>query len=78
MGSEGRLCVGGTLNRLPIVQADPLFGTAVYDLDFTDVTTSAPLITGGSTWNFQFWFRDNVGGMPTSNTTNGLSVVFEN
>ena len=78
VGSEGRLCVGGTLNRLPIVQADPLFGTAVYDLDFTDVTTSAPLITGGSTWNFQFWFRDNVGGMPTSNTTNGLSVVFEN
>ena len=30
----------------------------------------------GDTWNFQYWFRDQTGGVPTSNTTNGLTVTF--
>jgi hypothetical protein len=33
-------------------------------------------ITVGSTWNFQFWHRDAVGGAPTLNTSNGLNVEF--
>lgn len=70
-GSVGRLCVGGSILRLPIIQADPLFGTAAYNFDFTGTTTES-MITAGSVFNFQFWFRD--GG--TSNTTNALSVEF--
>ena len=72
----GRLCVGGNLRRLPVVQSDPFFGTAFYALDFTDTQTTAPLIRGGSRWNFQFWFRDSVGGQATSNTTDGITVLF--
>lgn len=71
-GSNGVLCVGNPLNRLPIVQADNLFGLAEYQLDFTDQGTAAALILPGSTQNFQFWFRDGA----SSNTSNGISVEF--
>jgi hypothetical protein len=30
----------------------------------------------GSTYHFQFWHRDSVGGSVTSNTSNGLTVEF--
>jgi len=76
--SQGFLCVSGTLLRLPVVQVDPALGVVSFALDFTNATTAASLITGGSTWNFQFWHRDTVGGMPTSNTSDGLSVEFGN
>ncbi len=70
-GSLGRLCVGGSILRLPIVQADPIFGTAAYSFDFTG-SSSESMITAGSVFNFQLWFRD--GG--TSNTTDAVSVEF--
>ncbi|MEZ6016334.1 MAG: hypothetical protein R3F49_14550 [Planctomycetota bacterium] len=76
VGSQGNLCVAGTTFRLPIVQTDTFFGTVAYPMDFTSPGTNAQVITGGSTWNFQFWHRDAVGGSATSNTSNGLSVEF--
>jgi len=75
-GSQGVLCVAGTTFRLPIVVADPFFGSAFYALDFTNTGTAAPQITAGSTWNFQYWHRDAVGGVATSNTSNALQVTF--
>ena len=72
----GTLCVDGRLLRLPIVQIDPLFGTVGYSLDFEDRDTAASVVTGQSTWNFQFWFRDTVAGQPTSNATDAVSVFF--
>jgi Zn-dependent metalloprotease len=77
-GTPGILCVGGSPLRLPVVQTDQLFGTVVYALDFTNPATNAQFITAGSTWNFQFWHRDAVGGVATANTSNGLNVQFDN
>ena len=71
-GSSGILCVGSPLFRLPVVQADPFFGSVNYALDFTDNGTNASTISAGSTQNFQLWFRD----LGTSNTTNGIAVEF--
>ncbi|QDV08887.1 Fungalysin/Thermolysin Propeptide Motif protein [Planctomycetes bacterium Poly30] len=73
--SDGTLCVAGSTFRLPVTQSD-LIGTSFYQLDFTG-STNASVITAGTTWNFQRWFRDSSGGAPTSNTTNGLEVPFQ-
>ncbi len=75
-GSMGTLCVTGNPLRLPATQAD-VFGGATYALDFTG-TTNANQILAGSTYNFQQWYRDAVGGSVTSNTTDGLEVEFSN
>ena len=75
-GSQGILCVSGTQFRLPPVQADPFFGSAFYQVDFTDPATNATQILGGSTWNFQMWFRDAPGGQVTSNTSDALQISF--
>lgn len=70
-GTLGRLCVGGTIVRLPIIQASAVFGSADYALDFTGSTPESA-ITAGSVFNFQLWFRD----IGSSNTTDALSVEF--
>jgi len=75
-GSQGILCVGGTQFRLPPVQADPLLGIAFYQVDFTSPSTNGQQILGGSTWNFQMWHRDSVGGQVTSNTSDALQISF--
>ena len=71
-GSSGILCVSSPLFRLPVVQADPFFGSVFYTLDFTDISSNASMISAGSTQNFQLWFRD----LGTSNTTDGIAVEF--
>jgi hypothetical protein len=37
---------------------------------------AAGQITAGSTWNFQFWFRDPVAGGASFNLSDGLEVTF--
>ena len=46
------------------------------DLGNMPQPTGAVAAAAGETWNFQTWYRDLVGGMPTSNFTNGRSVQF--
>ena len=75
-GSLGRLCVGGQLRRLPVIQAEVLFGSASYTLDFAATGNNASVIGPGSVWNVQYWFRGVSGGVATSNTSDGLSVTF--
>jgi hypothetical protein len=75
-GSMGTLCVTGNPLRLPATQAD-IFGSAFYSVDFTG-STNANQIVAGTTYNFQQWYRDAVGGVTTSNTTDGLQVEFSN
>ena len=75
---DGFRCVGGQTFRLnPVVQADA-FGTATLPVDFTQPPTGsgAGLITPGSTWNFQHWYRDVMAGMSGFNLSDGLSVTF--
>jgi len=75
---EGVRCVGGSLYRLqPPVVTGPL-GDAVRSVDFTQPPANAGsgAISPGSTWNFQFWYRDPAGGPGGFNLSNGVSTLF--
>jgi hypothetical protein len=54
---NGRLCVGGGIYRLGVVQMDA-FGIADRAVDLTNPPQASGQIVSGSSWNFQFWFRD--------------------
>jgi hypothetical protein len=74
---QGIRCVGGTLFRLPVVTLDAS-GAASLALDVTQPPASGGpgLLLEGSTWNFQFYFRDPLLGPPGTNASNALSVTF--
>jgi hypothetical protein len=75
---EGVRCVGGLTTRL----LPPLFidgaGTAERHVDFTSPPASVGTghITSGSTWHFQFWYRDPGGGPVGFNFSDALEVTF--
>lgn len=75
---EGWLCLGAPLARLlPVAPVDPL-GQASQTVDLTapPAGSGPAAITPGSTWNFQFWYRDPSGGPAGFNTSSGLRVSF--
>lgn len=77
-GSQGNLCVGGSLVRLnAFIQSSGPMGQTSLALPYGQI----PFVGGGSiqvgdTFYFQTWFRDVVGGAQTSNTTNAVEVTF--
>jgi len=71
---NGTLCVGGALTRYPVVQCDA-FGIATFDVDNT-VPPALGKIVAGSTWKWQFWYRDTMGGGAFFNLSDGLSVTY--
>ena len=71
---NGFLCAGGGLTRLPLTQTDA-FGIAVQAIDFNNLPNGGELNPGDET-NFQFWFRDPMGGGARFNTTDALNVHF--
>jgi glucose/arabinose dehydrogenase len=78
---NGHLCVGpGTLGlfRLnPPLQVDSV-GDAIRPVDYTvpPMNGGDGQITPGSTWNFQFWYRDPMGGGAAFNTSDARSILF--
>ncbi len=74
---DGFRCVSGATYRLqPIVQTDG-FGFADKVVDLNNPPAPGGLITAGSTWNFQFWYRDPMGpGGSGFNLSDGLEVPF--
>ena len=76
---DGFRCVGGNTFRLqPIGQTDGA-GFISRPVDFGSAPTNAGPgeIVAGSTWNFQFWFRDPMGpGNSGFNLSDGLQVNF--
>ena len=68
----GFLCVGGSLFRLPVA-ATGSSGTPTWSIDLTAPPAPSGLITAGSTWHFQTWFRDSPA---TWNFSDALTVVF--
>jgi len=81
-GSQGILCLGGTIGRYVApgqIQNGGAGGTFSLALNLTQ-TPAGPVfvsVNAGETWNFQAWFRDvGPAGQPWSNFTNGLSVSF--
>jgi len=74
---EGVLCVQGNIVRMNVQFAD-ILGTVSDDLDLN----SPPFVLGngaavlGETKNFQFWYRDTMGGPEGFNTSDGLEVTW--
>lgn len=72
---NGTLCIGGSLVRLPVVEIDG-GGFNHQAVDETTAPTAEDLVTG-STWHFQFWFRDPTAAPAASNLSAGYRVRFE-
>lgn len=69
---NGFRCVGGTVYRLPIVQADFL-GDAHYVLNYGALPSA---VSPGDVRRFQYWYRNPAGGGAGFNLTDGLEVTF--
>jgi hypothetical protein len=79
-GSAGNLCLSGSVGRYVgpgQIQNSGTTGQIELPIDLTSVPTPTGFValTAGQNWNFQAWFRDNSGGVPTSNFTDGISVT---
>ena len=79
---DGFRCVGGgstgTFRLNPPLMTDS-FGDAIRALDMTQppMGSGSGQVTGGSTWYFQFWYRDPQGpGGSGFNFSDGLQVDF--
>jgi hypothetical protein len=71
----GYRCVGGNISRLPIVNTGS-GGAVAYAINYANPPASSTLLPG-STWNFQFWFRDPGScGNGVVNLSDGLSGTF--
>ena len=78
-GSQGTLCLGAPIVRLNTpgtgqASQTTAGGTRTHLLDFSNLPQGI-VLQPGDTWNFQLWFRD-VNPGATSNTTNGVTVMF--
>ena len=71
---SGFLCAGGQswLFDIQMIGAEEL---AQKTIDNTNLPAGGAAITAGSTWYFQFLYRDVAGA--TTNTSDGLEVVFQ-
>lgn len=72
---NGYRCVGGATNRLPVTLSGPT-GTAARSLDLQNPMPGAPTLLPGSTWNFQYWYRNVAAGGAGFNLSDGLAVRF--
>ncbi|MEZ6004894.1 MAG: endonuclease [Planctomycetota bacterium] len=79
-GSQGNLCVGGTIGRFNLpsqIQYSGPFGHVAVQVDLSVMPLSPnQAVQPGDTWTFQCWYRD-VNPTTTSNFTDALEVVFE-
>jgi hypothetical protein len=73
---DGVRCVGGGIYRLGPIFSDGNFGFAEQWLDLTDPPQPAGQINAGSTWNFQFWYRDPLAAGSGFNLSDALSAIF--
>ncbi|MFT7680296.1 MAG: hypothetical protein ACI8QC_004302 [Planctomycetota bacterium] len=71
---DGFRCVDGSLYRLPAVDTG-VFGIGSYALDHGNLPLGGDIAVG-STWNFQFWFRDPPFGGAGYNTSDALQITF--
>lgn len=78
--SNGNLCVGGPIGRYSQPgQILSTGSTGSFELAINLATIPQGMgvasTSAGQTWNFQAWFRDNVG--LNSNLTDGYSILFQ-
>ncbi len=81
-GSQGNLCLASPIGRYVgpgQIQSSGSTGSfsLALDLASTPQPSGAVAIAAGETWHYQSWYRDAVGGVATSNFTDGLAVVYQ-
>jgi hypothetical protein len=79
-GSRGNLCLSGSIGRFQQqIQSSGATGSFSIPVNLTAIPTPSGAVSAqaGDRWNFQAWHRDAVGGLPTSNFTDGLTVLFQ-
>jgi hypothetical protein len=74
--ANGTLCVSGQ-RYTPGAFHTAGTGSALQKLDFTGAPSQGGVITAGSTWYFQVWFRDVAAGGGQANTTNAVKLSFQ-
>jgi hypothetical protein len=75
---DGMLCVGPNIRRIPPVLLTDALGDVGLQLDFAlpPFSSGSHAIGPNSTWNFQFWYRDPMGGPAGFNFSDGLQATF--
>ncbi len=76
--ADGYLCISPFspgLHRMGSALTLSASGAAVLPVDMSTLPPGAP-IASGTTWNFQFWYRDMAAGHSGSNLSDALSVTF--
>ena len=71
---NGTLCVGGALYRFPPVTSNE-WGVAGTQVNYNQLAAAGAILPG-STWRFQFHYRDPAGGGALFNLTEGLEILF--
>jgi hypothetical protein len=71
---DGNRCVAGGVYRLQVVSTGS--GAASHLVDYTNPPQASAQITPGSTWFFQFWYRDPAASGAGYNLTDGLRLHF--
>jgi hypothetical protein len=66
---------GGIIRLSPLAYTDP-HGVATKSIDTTQILDPGAQIVPGSTWHFQYWYRDPGGGGPGVDLSDGLRVTF--
>ncbi len=75
---NGWNCLGGIQQRIPPILLSSLAGAVSLPLDLTlpPFSAGSHAIIAGSTWNFQFIYRDPTAVPTTFNLSNALHLVF--
>ena len=63
---------GGIVNTAGLGRA-----TVTVNLTALPQPAGPVVVVPGDSWNFQCWHRDAVGGVATSNFTDGYAITFE-
>ncbi len=73
---NGTLCISGQRYFMPL---QPVLGGLVQRVfDYNGPNSAGGAITAGSTWNFQFYYRDSAAGGALFNLSDGLNIPFVN
>lgn len=80
-GSQGNLCLGGAIGRYLGVSGyrnSGFLGSFSLRIELDRIPSPTGLVGAmpGDTWYFQAWYRDAVGGVATSNFSDGRRVTF--
>lgn len=74
---QATLCLGGTVYRwLDSVGLTDANGAFEVEGHFADLPAPVGAFTPGSTWSFQVFHRDTIGGAASANSTSAVSITF--